>query len=249
MAMQPFDPEQEHLALRRQAAAQLTWRGGTLLAWCLWLLGSWMMALGQGTPQAVRAMMLLVMVGLLLLWPALRLSQDRRWAPNRLLTGWDAPAGVAMLPPPGPFSVLMDWLGMALIAQAVVWPFKITASWTLSQTLWVNAAVLSWSLLVAALVAWGVQQRRGLLRTATMLLCVALFLGEPLLMSLAPSTASIANWRMHISPLQTIWHLTQPGGAWSFDPWTTQVLAVMAAAFAAWTLVFLLRPRQQTQDQ
>jgi len=187
----------------------------------------------------VRAMMLLVMVGLLLLWPALRLSQDRWASQSRtmmLLSGRS-----------GPISVLMDWLGLALIAQAVVWSFKITANWTVHQTLWIDAAVLSWSLLAAALVAWGVQWRGNIPRAVAMLLCVGLFWGEPLVYSLmTPRLADSPPWRMRISPLQTIWHLSEPGGLWSVEPWHTQVLAVAVAAVVAWVLV-LIMSRQPSQ--
>jgi hypothetical protein len=261
--MQPFDPQREYLALRRRSSAHLAMRGMTLLAWCLWLLGSWMVARRMeypSTAMAVRLMMLAVMVGLVVLWPALRLSQDR-WVPFFMAGGRAAagggPAGGrthAARRGGDPWSVLSDWVGLAAVTQAVIWPFTFTAGWTLTQTLWMDAAVLSWGFLAAAMVAWGVRSSAAWARTTMMAACILFFLGEPAAMSVTQMIAGpdpALAWTMRISPLATIWHLAEPGGLWSAQPFSEHILIVAIASIIAWILVIAMHTisaRQAKRD-
>jgi len=201
-------------------SARMSWRGGLLLGWCIWLLGSWLVTMPYGPAAAVRWMMLAVMIGLMLLWPMLRLSLDQSGR---------YPRGM------GPLAIALDWVGLALIVQAVIWPFIVTARWSLTQALWMNGAVLSWSLLIAALLAWGVGTTRAFGRMMVMFICVAIMLGEPLAMALWPQP----GLTMRISPIQTIWELSQPGGLWRVHPWDEQVTFVAIAAACAWAVVLI----------
>ena len=206
---------------------------GLVLAWCLWLLGSWAVArwLDSSGP-VVRWMVLAALSGLMLLWPAFRLSQDYPVA-----QGYGSTASGPTAMPPG--RVLLDWLSLNIVFQAVVWPLHVTAGWSVSQTLLLDAAVASWSLVTALLIAWGGRHRIGTQRTWAMVLCLLLVAGEPLVMVLMNN----ATWHMRVSPIETIWVLTGPAGSWSADPWIERVAAVAAAAIWGWGVLAIFNRR------
>ncbi|MEX0775617.1 MAG: hypothetical protein WD042_07860 [Phycisphaeraceae bacterium] len=231
-----------------------------VLAWCLWLLGSWCatLLLTSGKPT-VHLMMYACLTGMMLLWPALRLSQG--YTARRGLTRWvggspDETREDPHRPPPadrpGPAvrlaRVFRDWISLYLVFQAVIWPLVITAEWSLAQTLWLDAAVGAWSLLTAAFIGWGALSGRGALRCLAMAFCVLLVVGEPLLeaVMVTLSNATITPWSMRISPVSTIEGLTQSPVDWQPYPWAWHVISAAVAAALAWlTLIILVRRRTQ----
>ncbi|MEX1017591.1 MAG: hypothetical protein WDZ31_12685, partial [Phycisphaeraceae bacterium] len=122
-----------------------------VLLWCLWLLGSWLVVRWQESSGRVdRWMLLASAVGLMAAWPTVRLSQVRRPA-GRLGT---RPGAVAarLRRRWRLMEVAVEWLCLALVFQAVVWPLSFVAGWGLAQTLWLNVAMVAWSAVTAALV-------------------------------------------------------------------------------------------------
>ena len=139
-----------------------------VLAWCLWLLGSWAGTLWieprpYPSPAAGRLMVMLALLWLLVLWPAARLSQGVEHESRGL-------RGVGV--------IAVDWLSMLLLLQAVVWALGLMAGWGWRQTMLVDAAVAGWSAWSAAAVAGGRAVRRGWARSAAMGVCVVLAMHE-----------------------------------------------------------------------
>lgn len=199
-----------------------------VLAWCLWLLGSWVVVLRTSAQVPLgRGMIHAVMMGVMLLWPAFRLSQDFVWR-GRF----------------GSARILVDWLCMIVLFQAVLWPLRLMSNWAIGQVMWLNAAVAAWGLLAAAIVAWGCRSSSGLARALAMAVCVLLLLGEPAVMGLASAMAgpgSGVTWAMCVSPIQAIWFLSSPPGTRSTDQsWAVPIVNVAIVAGLAWGFLWLV---------
>lgn len=206
-----------------------------ILAWCLWLIASWLVSLGDvtATLAARLTMPFAALFGLMVMWPVLRLSQWRD-------------QDDATMPPFGWGQVLAEWFVLNLVLQAVIWPLMINGSWTLNQTLWLDAAMAGWSLLVGLIVACGVNAAGGWLRGLTMSLCLLLVLGEPALMALLntdfthglslgpvePGRGVVWQWKF--SPIQAVADMTRPYDAGSAHRYGPQVIAVGVAAVLGW---------------
>ena len=191
-----------------------------VLGWCLWLVGTWAVTLSlTSSVPAARWLILVALMGLMLVWPAVRLST--REVRMRAGTVW------------------MEWLCLVLVLQAAVWPLRIVSQWRLDQTAWLAGALAAWSLLTAAVVAMGMRSRRAGPRIAAMVACVVLVLGEPAVMALAAAGGDTALWPMRVSPLATVWSLVQPALNVSLDPWPQRVVAAGAAAVIAWLMVMV----------
>lgn len=217
-----------------------------LLGWCFWLLASWA-TLGLGLHQTpLTWLVFAAMTGLMLVWPAWRLSAGAGHAapaanlPAGRVIGW----------------VLRDWLSLILIFQAIIWPHVIirqlslqepagsvpTGSWSLAQALWIDAAVAAWSLLIGAFVAMGCAIGTHGGRMAMMVLSLLVPLGEPLLLAALAACSRLAGialprWTMRISPIEAIYGLTRPTPLLELDPWRQIVVAVALAAAAGWGAV------------
>ena len=193
-----------------------------VLGWCIWLLGVWCGSLWiDSTVPAARWMIFSALIGLMALWPAVRLSIDEARA-----IGCGEP--------------MVEWLALNVVFQAVVWPLSLSARWSLEQTLWLDAAVMGWSCLTSLLIANGIRCRRVWPRVAMMLLCVMLVLAEPAAAALLSVWGTAGFVVMHISPIQTVWALTDMPVTWESGPWRSNVLVVIAAATIGWTLLVLI---------
>ncbi len=164
------------------------------------------------------------MTGLMLLWPAYRLSGDR---PPRIDPPHAIPSRV-----PGPVgTALFEWFCLMLVFQIVVWwpqvvvwslqwlpmpPTGTVSGWSVQQTAWLDGAIAIWSLITAAIVAQGCRSRSPRRRTLAMGLCILLVLGEPLLIALAASGLGQLHplaAHLWISPIQTpLANVRFPGG-------------------------------------
>lgn len=203
-----------------------------ILFWVLWLLGSWGATFGvdpQGPVQ--RWMIFSAVVGLMVLWPVLRLSQD---GPDHE----GAPAGVLG-------RVLLDWISLNLVMQTVIWPLHMIGGWSFPQTLWLDAALASWSLLTGVFIAAGCRSSLAWRRVLCSVMALGLLVGEPLamwLVNLGRSADHALVWTMRVSPLQTLWHMTTRSSLWEPEPWATHVLIVASAAVLGWIGLAMFKP-------
>lgn len=199
-----------------------------VLGWCLWIAGSWGLALLNGSLlPAARWLVVQALVGLMLVWPAVRLSWPR--------------GSVRRLRPAG---VWGEWLALMLVLQAVIWPVRLIAQWRVDQALWVAATLAAWSLLTAALVAVGVHARACGARALVMFGCVALVVGEPAALALAVTAGWTEGWPMQANPLVPLWALMQPAVDVGLGRAPGQVMLAAAAAVAAWLVVALTTGRR-----
>ncbi|MEZ6192002.1 MAG: hypothetical protein R3C45_12050 [Phycisphaerales bacterium] len=199
-----------------------------VITWCLWLLVSWSITLAMGaTVHAVRWVVFSAAFGLMAVWPAIRLSQqlsggrgERYARPSMRVLG-----------------TLLDWVCLISVFQVVVWPLMLVGRWSPQQTLWLDLAVVSWSLLTGVLVGLGRVLPVAGARVGAMVLCVLLLLGEPVLMAFGggfmDATAGTA-WRMRISPVQALWELTTTVQPYNPSGWVPVILSTAAAALLGW---------------
>ncbi|XAM01446.1 hypothetical protein OT109_08625 [Phycisphaeraceae bacterium D3-23] len=190
-----------------------------IIAWCFWLLGSWGAAwlADTGLPR-VRWMLFAGLLGMMLVWPALRLSQ---------------PVHVRE-PGRGGAQAFLDWLAMVLVFQAVIWSLRLIAGWTIMRGYWLDAAFISWTLLTALVVAWGRTSASGWVRTFAFGVCLGIVLAEPLSLVVFGVPGPEA---MRVSPLQTVWALTHLPANASLSPWDGRIIVVGVSAVLGWAVL------------
>ena len=210
-------------AERRRGPADPGWLRIVIIVWCFWLLGAWGAAwLSASSVPRVRWMMFAGSFGLMLVWPAFRLSQEVRS---------DEPGH-------GGLQVLLDWLAMIGVYQAVIWSLHLLAAWPLVRGLWLDGAVMAWSLLTALIVAAARRWPYGWARLVGMSLCVALVFAEPVLLWLVVISGGEA-WAMVVSPIQAFWELTQPPSRGAIEPWDKRTLMIAVVAMMGWVALGL----------
>lgn len=139
--------------------------------------------------NASRMLLLLIAVGLVVLWPMVRLSQA---PPRRPL-----------------LATALDLLLLNATLQAVVWPLTWLGKWPLAVTGGVALTLLTWSLLVGGVVACGTARRAGFGRTIWMTLSVLLVGGAPAFAIVAGASGGpIADELALASPLTAVYALT-----------------------------------------
>ncbi len=239
------------MAMKRDAAGVGSVRG-LVLVWTLWLLGCWGVTwMMDSIGPAVRWMIFAALLGLMVVWPALRLSEggggERRASNGERRTengeqGSQLTARDSQLPvrrsqlearnsPLG--QTLLDWVSLMVVFQAVIWPLRLSGGWSMSQTWWLNGAVASWSLLTGLVVAWGVRFDKGGMRALAMVGCVALVVGEPLV----GGVMGIGGSTMWVSPLELVWRLTEPPSRYTAGAWGERVGGAALAAAVGWVLL------------
>lgn len=220
-----------------------------IISWCLWLLVSWSITLAiDVTVHAVRWVIFSAVFGLMAVWPALRLSQQLPWYQPYGRQG--KPANGNRSKPASHagsltrvFATLLDWVCLIAVFQVVVWPLMLVGRWSGQQTLWLDLAVMAWSLLIGALVGLGRVLPTAWARIGAMGLCVLLAVGEPVWMALTglgfsgPGVGG-QDLQMRISPIQALWELTTSSGQ-PFDPagWVPAIISTAVAAGLAWLLL------------
>lgn len=189
-----------------------------IVLWCFWLLGAWAVSwLSDTSVPRVRWMLFAGSFGLMLVWPAYRLSEPLE--PGEL--------GRAV------FHVLADWLAMVVVYQAVIWSLHLIAFWPFERGLWLDAAVLAWSLLSALIVAVSRLWPGGWARGVGMLLCIALVFAEPVAMGLSLVNGG-GGWSMRVSPVQAMWELTGPPRVQQIEAWSRQIMLIGVIAVSGW---------------
>ena len=210
-------------AARRREPSDPGWLRIVIVVWCFWLLGAWGAAwLSSSSVPRVRWMMFAGSFGLMLVWPAFRLSQQTR----------------ADEPGHGALQVLLDWLAMIGVYQAVIWSLHLIAAWPLVRGLWLDAAVMAWSLLTALIVATARRWPYGWARMVGMGLCIALVFAEPVALWLVVISGG-EGWAMHVSPIQAFWELTQPPSRGGIDPWDKRTMMIGFIAVLGWLSLWL----------
>jgi len=205
-----------------QAIAQPVHHAGgvriVIVAWSFWLLGCWAISslIDQGLPR-IRWMLLTCVLGLMLAWPALRLSQ--RPDPKHPGTG----AGQALL----------DWLAMILVFQAVLWSLHIIAHWPADRSLWLDGGIAAWTLLTALVVGWARTTPGWVTRIIAMILCIALALGWPMWQWIT-APRPVGTTPIGYSPLHMIWALTHRPDQAPTPPWDQQIIVVAFIAALGW---------------
>ena len=224
----PGGPQDRRDARRLAASSHSATLRAIVLGWCLWLLGAWAVSLSIDSPvPATRWMIFCSLIGLTAVWPTVRLSLD---GPSDRTTIW----------------TILEWLALIAIFQIVIWPLALTARWPALQMLWLDLAVVSWSLLAALLVAVGLRSRDGMHRLVTAVLCLLILLAEPLIVVLDDVRLGGHDgpgWVMRISPIQTVWALTENPLEWSSGPWRRNILIAAVAVVVAWCVYGLFTGR------
>jgi len=218
-----------------------------LLGWCFWLLASWLLmwsiespprspvivqdlnAAGEaitvmrmGYPadafaRLVQGMLQMTMIGLLLAWPAWRLSvSGRREA--ALETGADLAA-------------------MLLVTQVVILLVNALVRWSWRRLMLIDATFVVWGALVGLIVWFGRKQAGGAARTAAMLACAAVVLGGWMAAMLL-GTREPLWW----SPLFMLWQLCEPDATVPLTSAAARRLAVVAAVVLLAWLAARTRP-------
>ncbi len=145
-----------------------------------------------------------VLLGLVVLWPMLRLSQLRPEEQRQSSRG--------------PAWVLGEWLCLSLVVQAVVWPLMLNAGWGVVQVLWLDLLFVTWGLVAALVIAVGERVATARARILAMVVCVLLVFGEPAALWLLNAMAGggSVTWPMSLSPVPVIWRITHEFGAGGF---------------------------------
>lgn len=234
--------------VRRRAAGLIDPFGLRMLviSWCLWLLVSWSITLAMGaTVHAVRWVVFSAVFGLMAVWPAVRLSQQLPWGRTGLArAGGEGDVQIARARPSmRVLGTLLDWVCLLSVFQVVVWPLMLVGRWSPQQTLWLDLAVVSWSLLTGVLIGLGRVLPMPGARVGSMVLCVLLLLGEPVLMTFGGGFAdgglSVGGgWRMRVSPVQALWELTTTVQPYNPSGWVPVIVSTAAAAGLGWLVLW-----------
>ena len=170
--------------------------------------------------------------GMMLVWPAFRLSESVD--PTR-------PGRQAIGP------IFLDWLGLVLVYQAVIWSLHLMAMWPLMRGIWLDAAVMSWSLLSALIVATARRWPGAIARSIGMLLCIALVFAEPLYIWLLSEPGH--EWVMRISPIQALWELTEPPARGRIHNWSNRIITIGLVAALGWVILGLWAMGERLVDR
>ena len=225
-----------------------------VIGWCIWLMGSWVVNYDLSSPlPTARWMVFSSLVGMTLVWPAWRLSAGRplglrpsigndlpigNWNVDQDSDGdeWPKTDGNRWI---SVASVLIDWINLNLVFQAILWTVRLIAGWSIDQTLSITYVLATWSFLCHAIVAWGILKANGMQRFLAMAGCVAVWFVEPALISIAMyDTAEV--WPMWISPLGVFDAMTQDSSSWSSQAIEIRVVTVAGMAGVLWVWVALI---------
>lgn len=207
-------------------------RGLVLLA-ALWILGSWLICIGPQAPlhptiagfsPGIRLMVASLGVGLCSAWPLLRLTGPReRWPVRR---------------------VVLDLVTITTLAQVVLWPLRLTTAWSPARLAMIDALMVAWSVVVAAIVAGAVGSGSASVRTRAMIACLVITaLGLPL--ELACRSAGLAEppaWAL--GPVLGPLSLTSPESSMRAEEAGVGLGIVLSIATLAWVRTwYTARPK------
>ena len=203
---------------------------GLIFLSSVWLIGSWLLAIGLRQPvqpssasytPAVREMLLCVTIGLMLGWPLLRLSQTC---------------------PPYPIrQTMLDLVVLLGLLQVVVWPLRLVTNWTPPRTAAIDATITGWLLVAGALVAAAVTTERRGPRVLVMVACVAMCLAGPFAAWLGVMSGIDATPLVNLSPLMAVRSLGDGGSIHPTDLHWRWIALLGFAAIAAWVALLIVQ--------
>jgi hypothetical protein len=218
-------------------------RGLIFLA-SIWLIGSWIIAIGVRAPvqpssasytPGVRLMLICVTTGLMVGWPLLRLSQHAAVYPLR--------------------QTLLDLVVLLGLVQVVIWPLRLVTSWTPMRTAAIDATLGGWVLLAGAVVASAIGTSRCGPRLLAMAACVGMCLLGPALAWMGILTGVNAMQLVGLSPLMAVRTLGDAAGAQPSDVQWRWIVLLGAADVAVWmalalSMLFVRRnPREAPEPE
>ena len=201
---------------------------GLIFASSMWLIGSWLIALGLRSPvqpsaasytPGVRVMLLCTMIGLMIAWPLYRLSQRHsRWPIQQ---------------------TMLDLTVLLSLMQVVVWPLRLVTPWSALRTLAIDLTMIGWALLAGAAVASAIGGARGGPRSLAMIACLALCLLGPLLAWVGVMAGG--NWMelVELSPLMAVQTLTGEGSARVTEAAWRWIALLGVASVSAWIVLLM----------
>ena len=168
------------------------------LLWAVYLLAAATITVfsvrALGYPRASQfvfaglSMLTLSMIGIMVLWPALRLSQVRPRAPT--------------------VAALLDLAVVLLPVHAIVWPLSMLTGWTWPVTLGLLLVVSGWGSVAGGVLALTLHQRNGAwsARLLAMLLLLVLCLAAPAFRVLTVQAGRPVQATIDLlSPLSALW--------------------------------------------
>lgn len=217
-----------------------------LLSWCGWLMASWLLCLAAFPPRAtelnvarsaldqaqrhlpaVRGTLVAAIIGISLVWPALRLTQQKTDRPALRCAG--------------------DLLSMLLVLQVVIWPLRVLVHWTIWQTVWIDLVIIGWSLPIGLWVYLGLRRAGSAVRLLAMVMCLATLIGPPMVGVIIdqPSLAAV-------NPIAVLWNITRPMTSQPVPQLIQQTIVIAAMLGVGLGLVAMLPghtdPRHRTAD-
>jgi hypothetical protein len=216
-------------------------RGLIFLA-SLWLIASWLLAIGVRTPvqpssasytPGVRVMLLCMTIGLMIGWPLLRLSQQATAFPVR--------------------QTLLDLIVLVTLSQVVIWPLRLVTPWAASRTAAIDATITGWLLIAGAVVAAAIGTSRRGPRNVAMLACLAICLLGPafawvgVITGLDAATGLRTMELIGLSPLVAVRTLGEGGGSPIGEGQWRWIALLAVTDVAVWTALglFLLARRSR----
>jgi hypothetical protein len=194
----------------------------------IWLIGSWIIAIGFKTPvqpspssyePGVRRMMLCVTIGLMIAWPLLRLSQEATRFPI--------------------WQTILDLLVLVSMVQLVVWPLRLVTTWSIERTAAIDAVILGWLLLAGAVVAASTGARSAGPRILGMLACTGMCLLGPIAAVVGVMSGAQSLSLVEMSPLMAVQSLGLGGGGPVRDQQWMLIILLHAAALIVWTTLIV----------
>jgi hypothetical protein len=224
-----------------QAPSRLVLPRGLIFMASIWLIGSWILAIGLRAPvqpssatytPQVRLMVQCVVIGTMIGWPMLRLSQPTPSLPIR--------------------QTFLDLLVLIGLAQVVLWPLRLVTSWTPLRTAAIDATVCGWVIVAGAVVAASIVSARRGPRNLAMIACVAMVLLGPAAAWLGVVTGVNAMELIELSPLMAVRALGEGGGAQPTPMQWRWISLLGVAGLAAWLAlgaVLLLRRKDNLRHK
>ena len=210
----------------QQPAPTLVLPRGLILLASVWLVASWLLAIGLRTPieassasytPGVRLMLICLAIGLVIGWPLLRVSQ-----------------------PPMPFpvrQVLLDLVVLLALVQVVIWPLRLVTPWSPARTAALDATLTAWALLAGAFVAAVAGSPRAGPRNLAMLGCAGMCVIGPVLALASvgvPTLERVGQRLARIGPLLEVHTLSSGGGSPPTGEQWAWIGLVGVAAVACW---------------